>query len=297
MSTYAQEFTVNEYKTALMNEFGLDEDNDNEGTSSDAILGYIDDANREFIQHKAWSFRLKHRTEYKRPATIVSVAFDTSATQIILGDTSKLPLIGAIYVDGNIINYTHNNVGTNALTVVTDDITRSHDAGELVWFLHPVPTDYNKISDIWIGDTPVLPADSRNSKAPTPYTFWEISLNEANGVLNKYLMYYHNTSKEKIYMKYGSLATNLMLNPDMTYMEVPAPYRDYIKECVFSRIYKHLEDYTSMEVADKKAKEILLTAAVYDSKKHLSNRVPLRTKWDNPGNMLYRNSNMRITRS
>lgn len=293
--TYAQEFTVNEYKTALMNEFGLDEDNDNEGTSAESILGYIDDANREFIQHRAWSFRLKHRTEFKMPGTKVAIAFGSTSTQIILDDTSNFASTGTVFIDGDIIPYSNNNTGTNTLTV--SDVDRDHDVGELVWYLHPVPADYNKISDIWIGDTPIFPEDSRNTKQPTPYKFWEIALNEPNGRLSKYLMYWYTSSgKEKMYMKYGSLATNLMLNPDTTYMEVPAPYRDYVKESVFSRIYKHLEDYTSMQVADKKAKEILLAAAVYDSKKHMSNRVPLRTKWDNPGNMLYRNSNMRITR-
>lgn len=273
-----------------MNEFGLDEDNDNEGTSSDAILSYIDDANRTFIEHRAWRFRLKQRTDYKLPATTVLTDFTTAAVSIFVTDSSELPNAGKIYVDGNIITYTANNTGTGELTVTTTDITRDHDAGELVWYLHPVPVDYNKISTIHVGDSALLPSDIRSSKFPLPFTYWEIQLNEANGVLAKYFMYYYNTSKEKIYLKYGSLATNLTISPDTTYIEVPAPHRDFIKESVFARIYKHLEDFESMSVADKTAKDILLKAAIFDSKQHLSNKVPLRTKWDNPASVLYRNS-------
>jgi hypothetical protein len=296
MSTYAQEITVNAFKTELMNEFGLDDDNDNEGTSPEAILNYIDDANRTFIEHRAWRFRLKHRTDYKLPSTTVSTAFTTASTSIVLADTSLWPSTGKIYVDGDIISYTAND-GVNTLTITASEIDRNHDASEQVWYLHPVPADWNKVSDIWIGDTPLQPSDIRNSKFPLPYTYWEIQLNESNGILSKYLMYFYNTSREKIYIKYGSLATNLTLNPDTTYIEVPAPYRDYIKESVFARIYKHLEDFESMAVADKTAKELLLAAAVFDSKQHLSNKVALKTKWDNPTAMLYRNSSSRVTRN
>jgi len=297
MSTYAQVQTVNEFKSALMQEFGLDDDNDNEGTSPDAILSYIDDANRTFIEHRAWRFRLKHRTDYKLPATTVETAFTTAAATITLADTSEWPSAGKIYVDGDIISYTANDTINGILTVTTAEIDRDHEASEQVWYLHPVPADWNKVADIWVGDIPLEVADVRNSKFPLPYTFWEIQLNEANGILGKYLMYYYNTSKEKIYIKYGSLATNLTLNPDTTYIEVPAPYRDYIKESVFARIYKHLEDSENMAIADAAANKILMSAAVYDAKQHLSNRVRLKTKWDNPSMMLYRNSNSRVTRN
>jgi len=295
MSTYAQEQTVNEFKTDLMSEFGLDDDNDNEGTSSEAILKYIDDSNRRFIEHRAWRFRLKHRTDWKLPATTVLTNFTTAATTIALTSTAYLPATGKIYVDGDIISYTANDTVLNILTVTTAEIDRNHDASEQVWYLHPVPSDWNKVADIYVGDIPLQPADIRNSKFPPPYTFWEIQLNEPNGVLSKYLMYYYNTTREKIYIKYGSLATNLTVNPDTTYIEVPAPYRNYIKEKVFARIYKHLEDFDSMNVSDAAGEKILLAAAVYDSKQHLSNKVPLRTTWDNPGALLYRNSSSRIT--
>ena len=41
MGLYTPEITVSDFVTELMNEFGLDGSNENEGTSSDAILGYV----------------------------------------------------------------------------------------------------------------------------------------------------------------------------------------------------------------------------------------------------------------
>jgi len=297
MSTFAQEITVSDFKAQLMNEFGLDDDNDNEGTSSDAILVYMDDASRTFIQHRAWSNRLKLKTEYKLPSTTVQTGFTTASTSIVLTDTSQWPSTGTIYLDGDIIPYSANNTGTNTLTVLAADIDRNHDSGEKVWFLHPVPADFCKISDIWIGDFAHFPADPRNSKEPFPYQYWEIQLNEANGVISKYLMYYWNTSKEKLYMRYGSLAPNLTLTPDTTYLETPAPYRNFIKFSVFARIYRHLEDEQNALSAQAEADKILRAAAIFDSKKHQSNRVPLRTPWDDPRALLYRNASSTLNRN
>jgi len=290
MSTYAQTQTVSSFVTDLMNEFGLDGDNDNEGTSSDAILKYVDDANRTFIQHRAWAFRKKVKTGFKLPCTLVETGFTSADTSIVLEDTSEWPNTGVIMVDGDIIPYSANNTLTGTLTVSASDIDRDHDASERVWYLHPVPSDFCKIADLWVGDTPYFPDAFRNTKEPLPNRFWEIQLNTSDGNVNSYFIYYFGTSKEKIYMSYGSLSSNLTLNENSTYIEVPAPYRNYIKYSVFSRIYQHLEDDKNASIYENMANKILREAAVFDSKKHQSNRVPLRTPWDNPMNMLYRGS-------
>jgi len=295
-TVYTDEITVNEFKTQLMNEFGLDEDNDNEGTSSEAVLDYIDHANREFINHRAWQFRLVHRTEYLLPASTVKTTFGAGAATMEIDSTADWPVSGRVWVDGDVITYTANDTVNGVLTINSTEIDRSHDAGERVYFMHPVPQDYNKISDLWIGETPYFKEDVRNSREPSPKSFWEIPIRQANGIIAKYFLFPHETQKQKMYFRYASLATNLKLNPDTTYVEVPSYYRDFIKERVFQRLYKHLEEFDAMTVSQAAAKEILIAASVFDAKQHMSNKVPLRTAWDNPMGLLFNRSNVRFTR-
>ncbi len=287
MGLYTPEITVSDFVTELMNEFGLDGSNENEGTSSSAVLGYVDDANREFLEHRAWNFRLTHFSGYKLPDTKVKTAFTTASVTLELDNTADYPNTGYIMVDGDIIKFTNNNTSNNTLTIDSTTIDRDHEASELVWYLNPVPADFCKISDFWLNQVRVFIDDQRNTMFPQPYRLWEVTVRQVDGTFPKFFMFWHNTKKEKYYLKYGALAKNLQLNPTTTFMEIPPKYRDFVKESVFARIYKHLEDIELASVSEKKARGILMASAVDDAKKHFSTRMTLKTEWDNPQARLY----------
>lgn len=291
MSLYAQEISVTDFRAQLMAEFGLDESNQNEGTSVEAITSYIDDANREFIEHKAWSFRLKHFAFLKKSSKKVKTTFNTSAVSIELNDTSDLPSTGKIYISGNIITYTANNTVDGILAVTTSTIQVDHLAGEDVLFLHPLPADYCKMSSLWVNGKKYFPQDLNENITPAFGRFFEITENEANGVVKRYFLFPIDSNTFPAVLKYGSLAENLIIDPETKYIEVPAPHRDFIKESVFARIYKHLEEFEQMKISGLVAENLLKKAAVFDSKKHFSNKMIFRSAWDNPKSILYNRVN------
>lgn len=277
--------TVNLSRTEIMNEFGLEEDNDNEGTSSDAILRYLSEANEEFINHRAWRFRLKPYTRYIEEDTTVNTEFLVGAGSVVLNKTDNWGTAGRTMIDYNIIEFTNNNTGTETLTVTAADIQRTHIAGEKALLMYEVPTDYNKYASMFVEGTRYYIEDKRDGKFPTQGRFWEEEVILSNGDIKKYLVFPYHTTRKRIYMRYGKKATDFTtpaLNLDTTYIEVPKPYWRYLYHAVASRIYRHLEEHKQAELHEGKAMNILIKAAVFDSKQHYSNKNPLRTEWDNP---------------
>lgn len=278
--------TASEFRTSMMQEFGLAEDNDNEGTSADAVLGYIDDANRAFINARAWIFRLKTKTQYIYPNATVDTQFTTAATQAELSSTDDWGTSGRVWIDGDIIRFTNNNTSTDTLTVTTADIGRTHEAGERAFLLYPVPSDYNKIAEMWVGDVPVYKEDIRGNKEPSVNRFWEVQVLETNGTTSRYFMFPYGTTTKKIYFRYSQAATDLTATPETSYIEVPEPYSDYITASVSARIYRHLEELTLAKEQEALAEKILREAKVFDSRQHHGITVPIRTRWDNPSAVL-----------
>lgn len=276
--------SVSVFRTELMVEFGLAEDNDNEGTSPEAILKYINEANALFINHRAWSFRLKHRTQFIYPSATVNTDFDASDTQAVLSSTVDWGAVGRIFCDYDIIEFTAND-NVNTLNIVQANVDRLHETGEQVLLMYEVPADYNKISVMHVKDTLYLKEDQRVNKTPPSRMFWEIEVKLSNGSSKKYLVFPYRTSKEKIYFMYGFKATDFEtvdLDLTTTFVEVPEPYWDFINRRVSGRIYRHLEELSLAKEQEAEADKILLKAAIFDSKQHFGNKVPLRTEWDNP---------------
>lgn len=288
--------TVAEFKTSMMQEFGLAEDNQNEGTSSEAIIKYINEANETFINHRAWKFRLKPFTQYIYPATTVKTQFNTASVAIKLNLTDNWPNTGRIMVDLNIIEFTANNTGTDILTPVTSDINRTHEVGERVLLLQDVPSDFNKIASLYYNEQLYLPDDQRNGIEPESGKFWTIEVIQEDpakiliqGRVKKYLVFPYHTTRRKISYWYGKKATDFTVeNLDLTevYVEVPEPYTQYINHIVSARIYKHLEELTLSAEHENKAAAILLKASIFDSKQHFGNKIPIRSEWDDPARVL-----------
>lgn len=282
--------TATQFKTNMMQEFGLAEDNDNEGTSSSAVLRYINDAHKTFINSRAWTFRLKTKTQYIYPATTVKTAFTTAATQIELNATDNWGGTGKVWIDGDIISFTANNTTTDILTVTTAEIDRSHEVGERVFLLYQVPSDYNKIAEIWLNDERIYKQDFRNAKEPEYNRYWEVIINNSDGSESRYFMFPFGTSTKKLSMRYSQKATDLTATPDSTYIEIPEPYLNYLNAAVSARIYRHLEEIALSKEQELLAEKILKEAKVFDSRQHHGISVPIRTRWDNPIGLLGYNS-------
>lgn len=278
--------TVSTFRTELMDEFGLSEDNDNEGTSSTAVLQYINEANALFINHRAWSFRMKPKTQYIYPNSTVTTAFTTAATQMVLGSTANWGSAGRVMCDYDIIEFTANN-NITTLTITTADIDRNHEANERVFLMYEVPSDYNKIASMVVKDVPYFKEDQRVGKEPAARRFWEVEVKLSAGAIKKYFVFPWLTATQKIYFMYGQKATDYTpLDPSTSYIEVPEPYWNFIKHHVSARLYRHLEELNLATEHENKSMEILRKAAIYDSKQHFGNKIPLRTEWDDPRHVL-----------
>ncbi len=280
--------TVETFRTELMQEFGLSEDNANEGTSSDAILRYINEGNELFINHRAWKFRLKNKTQYIYPDATVDTQFTTISTQAILSATTNWGSAGRIFCDYDIIEFTAND-NVKTLTIVSADIDRTHEVGERTLLMYELPADYNKIAVMKVGSTTYFPEDVRIGKEPSPGRFWEVDVSLPNETFKKYLVFPFNTTTKKIYFMYGRKATDYTAAGVVlsnAYIEIPEPYFNFIKHYVSARIYRHLEELNSATDQENKMMEILKKASIYDAKQHFGNRIPLRTEWDNPSAVL-----------
>lgn len=278
--------TATQFKTNMMQEFGLAEDNDNEGTSSDSVLRYINDAHKTFINSRAWTFRLKTKTQYVYPSATVDTAFTTAATQAELSTTDSWGTTGKIWLDGDIIDFTGNNTTTDILTITTSTIDRDHEAGERAFLLYSTPSDFNKIAEIWLGDSKIFKQDFRDQKEPGYDRFWEVVINNSDGTESRYLMFSYGTTTRKLSMRYSQKATDLIATPDSTYIEIPEPYLNYLNAAVSARIYRHLEEIALSKEQELLAEKILKEAKVFDSRQHHGISVPIRTRWDNPINLL-----------
>jgi|SRR5215204_80484 len=282
--------TVSAFRTDLMQEFGLAEDNDNEGTSADAILSYISEANELFINHRAWKFRLKSKTQFIYPDTRVKTLFTVSGPTIELVKTDDWGNTGRVMIDLDIIEFTANNTATDVLTPTLSDIDRTHETGEKAYLLYEVPADYNKVASLWVDGVEHYREDERTKKFPSYRRFWEIEVKLSNGVVKKYFVFPYHSTTRKIFFWYAQKATDYTVTPldlTITYIEVPSPYWNYIKHVVKERIYIHLEELALADKHAMKAAEILKQAAILDSKQHFGTQTPLRTEWDNPAIRLY----------
>lgn len=277
--------TISAFRTELMQEFGLDEDNDNEGTSMEAVLKYIMEANAEFINYRAWTWRKKYKTQYILPDTTVTTAFDPGDTQAVLGNTSEWPSLGRFMCDYNLIAYSGND-GVNTLTLNQADIQRDHEAGERCLLLYQVPTDFNKIISMWVEDVPYYPEDTGMNTEPSAGRYWQLEVRTSDGDIKKYFAFPYHTSSKKIKFSYAQKSMITPDDPDYAYVEIPQPYWNYINFKVSARLYRHLEENALAKDHDALADKVLLKASVFDSKQHMGGRVPIRTKWDNPARRL-----------
>lgn len=273
--------TISTFRTELMNEFGLAEDNQNEGTSADAVLKYIIEANASFINHRAWTYRIKRKTFIIYEDTTVKTTFTTAASSCDLNSTVNWGSSGRFLCDGDIIEFTAND-SVDTLTITTADIDRTHQASERCLLLYEVPSDYNKVCEVKVNDTTYFKEDARNLREPSPGRFWELVVNLTNGDVKRYFAFPYHTSQQTIYMTYAQKGMSVPADPDTAYMEVPEPYWNYVYHIVAARIYRHLEEHSTAELHEQKAEKLLKKASVFDSKQHMGLKTPIRTAWDNP---------------
>ncbi len=278
--------SVATFRTELMQEFGLAEDNDNEGTSPEAILQYINEGNQLFINHRAWSFRLKHKTQFIQGDATVNTEFLVSDVAAVLSSTVGWGNAGRIFCDYDVIAFTAND-NVNTLTITSADIDRTHEVREKVLLMYELPADFNKVAVMHVDRLLYLKEDQRVGLEPSGRRFWEIEVKLVTGAVKKYLLFPYHTTAKKIYFMYGQKATDFtdsdaVPDLDLAFIEIPEPYWNFIKHYVSARIYRHLEELNFATEHENKAMEILRKAAVFDSKQHFGNRIPLRTEWDDP---------------
>lgn len=275
-------------RTELMSEFGLSESNSNTGTNAENVLEYINKAHETFINRRHWTFNTELYTIKKLADTNVNALFTTSAASIVLSDTSTWPATGKIWVEGDIIDFTANN-GVDTLTVVTSTISRQHEAGENAVLLYEMPSDFAKPAEVRVDKTIYNPDDQRNDYEPKAKTFWQYHIVDLSGVYTIYLQFNRQSTSGIIYIKYARKPVDLTdTTPTTYYLDVPNPhYIDFVKYTVMGRLYRHLEENNKAIDYEGKADHQLKMACALDSRQHAGTRVPLRSRWDNPRQILY----------
>jgi hypothetical protein len=280
--------TVETFRTSLMQEFGLAEDNDNEGTSSSAILKYIHEANADFINYRAWTFQREIYTVTLPADSTVATQFTTAAASIVLGDTSAWPATGRVLVDYDLITFTANDL-TDTLTVTASTINRTHLVGERAIICLAMPTNFSKIGNVKINGRFYMPEDVRLQTTPSPTRFWEFK-EKTSGVITHYLAFAYSTQARTAYMTYYKAPQDLQAaTPSTSYLDIPEDFDDYVNHAVSARIYRHLEEMNLAREHEEKSAQILKRAAIFDSKQHNGIRIPVRTAWDNPEGKLLNN--------
>jgi hypothetical protein len=281
--------TLGAFITEMMKEFGLSETNSNEGTSPDAIRGYVNDANADFINQRNWSFNLGLYSFLLLQDTILSVDLTLGNTTATFADTSGWANSGKVNLENNIINYSNN--AANVLTITAADANRNHRAGENASLLYAMPADYAKPAEVSVNKTPYLPEDIRSDYTVGTKRYWQHHFtNPADGVYSVFMQLPKLAVGQICAVKYSKRPVDLVAvaNPETYYLDVPNPkYRNYVKFAVMGRIYTHLEELAMAEKYQTMAALELKQASAYDAKQHSGNRVPLRTSWDNPAKKLY----------
>lgn len=285
--------SIEDFRTETMQEFGLAEDNDNEGTSSDAILRYINDANADFVNCRAWTFQREIYTVTAPADSTVSTQFTIASNSVVLGSTASWPSTGKVLIDYDLITFTANN-GTTTLTVTTSTINRTHIVGETAILLLAMPSNYSKIGNVKINSRDYFPEDVRLQKTPSPGRFWEFKEKGSDGEYDYYLAFPHSTAQKTIYLTYYKKPldfTDTVTNPSATsYLDVPKDFEEYVKHSVSARIYRHLEEMVLAREHEASAEAVRKRASIFDSKQHNGIRVPIRTGWENPQMKLLNNS-------
>lgn len=278
--------TVDQFRTEIMQEIGLDESNDNEGTSQASILKYISQGNKTFINYKPWYFRLKTTSFYVYPDTTIATELNTGDSSVVLAKTDEWGSSGRFIADMNVIEFTANDTATETLTIESGDVASKHEVGTKCLLMYPVPDDYNKVAHIHVEKRRYVQEDFRSELRPSEFRFWEYSIRETDGSESKYLVFPYHTTSKKVIMSYAEAAkdsTDTVTNPTgSTYIEIPDPWTDYLFHYVAERVYNHLEETNAALLHAKKKEEVLLKASVFDSQKSFGNKVPLKSEWDNP---------------
>lgn len=281
--------TVATLQSELMAEFGLEETNDNEGTSSARVLEYINKAHQNFFNHKAWNFNVLLYSFQTIAPTTTLTTFTTSDTTITLSSTVGWGTSGYVLIDKDIIRFTANQEVNGILTVDSTTIDRDHTStGERATLLYEMPSTFSRPSQVLLGNRAVLfPEDVRVNDEPSHNRYWIYNVFESGGI-HKALMQLP-TSTDICYIKYSKKPEDLNnVNTSNYYLDVPIPnYFDYIKYYVMGRMYAHVEEFETANQYKIDAKIELEEASVFDAKQHHNPRVPIRTRWDNPSGVLH----------
>ena len=281
--------TLAAIRSELMDEFGLSESNSNSGTAANRVMEYMNKANERFINNRTWTFNLAFFS-YAAPAdSVLAADFTTAALTCVLAQTDDYGTTGKVNVNNDIISFTANNTGTDTLTITTAEIDRDHTSGEKVTFLKQLPADYAKPAELRINGELYLPDDVRNEFAIKSRMFWQHHFVSTVGLYRVWLQLPYNTAGRTIFLKYSKAPVDFTAqDPTTYYIDIPNPFfTDFLKYDVMSRMNYHIEEIKMAQVYEAKAEIQLKKAAAYDAKQHAGTRMPIRTKWDNPKELLY----------
>lgn len=166
------------------------------------IKQLINDEQVEVCMMKKWQFlRQKQPFIWASPTTLTT-AVTTQSTSVVCGDTTNFQDSGAIWLNGDIVNYTA--ISSLTLTGVTY-IDVAHSSGEVIDPLFAVPSDY------WMSPMFYVQRSGANELHPVDYVDELNWNNERTGTANMNLKYtIHNDNNGDLYLRAGAVASGDM---------------------------------------------------------------------------------------
>lgn len=193
----------------------------------------IEEVELEVAQSWKWQFLRERQTIIAPVFQQLSTALTTASTTVVLSDTANWANTQAGYIMQDIVAYTAVNTGTDTLTGVTG-IAVAHAAGEQVFPLLQLPTNYHKLIDVHFGLASVM---KMTHMLYIPETRWQLEyLDKApactviNNGTTSYLLPYGHAEGDTIVVQYQKKPATYSSDSDTS--SFPDEYIPYIARMV-----------------------------------------------------------------
>lgn len=155
--------------------------------STDTVDSYINDQVLEICTLRKWQFLRQKQMIIAADNTTLSENITTATTSFDIGAVTNLQEPGAIWLNGDVINYV--SISSTTLQTVTN-IEISHTSGEIVYPLYKVPSDYLRSPQLLVQPNG---SDRFDEKIYVDAHNWDLSTTGSSDIKNKWTIITDNS--------------------------------------------------------------------------------------------------------
>lgn len=207
------------------------------GLSASFLTEYIATWDAYFFDFARWTFARTSKIVNLVAGDSLSSAITTASATFVITSSSKLTAGGGrVSIQQDEIDYSSASGATATVSAVTGakGIDVSHASGSLVDFLIPIPTDFGKTGEVWVGtasnpgSAKLIHQDYRSNTWPLyPYYF----------VNNGYLYFPRNLSQTHAQLVYYKKAFKAASTDDL---QTPRKWDNFVLYCALAEAHQTL---------------------------------------------------------